>query len=151
MAEVNPDPVPQVPPLARLRDRGYNVLCTSHGGAILGSDFPEALADIEAILAGFTINVEEIVRGGGGETPFTQRLRRAFVDRGWTLRQFVVQKVIDGVETQATSHKVDHVKRFDKGTVALEIEWNDKTDLRQIARPYCPPPRKTMIPKSRRT
>jgi hypothetical protein len=126
MTEVNPDPAPQVAPLARLRQVGYNVMCTSHGEAILGGDFPDALADIEAVLAGFTINVEELVRGGGGETPFTQRLRRAFVERRWTLRQFVVRKLIDDVETQATSHKVDHVKRFDKGTVALEIEWNNK-------------------------
>lgn len=126
MTEVNPDAAPQVPPLARLRERGYNVMCTSHGEAILANDFPEALADIEAVLADFTINIEEIVRGGGGETPFTQRLRRAFVQRGWTLRQFVIRKLIDDLETQATSHKVDHVKRFEKGTVALEIEWNNK-------------------------
>src|SRR5437773_11439185 len=125
MSEVNPDPAPQVPPLARLRERGYNVMCTSHAEGILATDFPEALEDIEAVLAAFHIDVEEIVRGGGGETPFTQRLRRAFVERGWTLRQFVIRKLIDDVETQATSHKVDHVKRFEKGTVALEIEWNN--------------------------
>jgi hypothetical protein len=102
------------------------VLCTSHSEAILASDFPEALGEIEAILADFRINVEEIVRGGGGETPFTQRLRRALTERGWTKREFRVRKLIDEVETQATSHEVDHVKRFEKGTVALEIEWNNK-------------------------
>ncbi len=126
MTEINPDPRPQVPPLMRLRERGYNVLCTSHSEAILASDFPDALAEVEATLADFTINVEEIVRGGGGETPFTQRLRRALVQRGWIKREFVIRKLIDEVETQATSHEVDHVKRFDKGTVALEIEWNNK-------------------------
>jgi hypothetical protein len=102
------------------------VLCTSHSEAILANDFPEALGEIEAILAGFTINIEEIVRGGGGETPFTQRLRRAFADHGWTKREFRIRKLIDEVETQSTSHEVDHVKHFDKGTVALEIEWNNK-------------------------
>jgi hypothetical protein len=126
MTEVNPDPNPGVPPLARLRERGYDVLCTSHSEAILANDFPEALNEVGAILANFRINVEEIVRGGGGETPFTQRLRRAFADRDWKKREFRVRKLIDEVETQATSHEVDHVKRFKNGTVALEIEWNNK-------------------------
>jgi hypothetical protein len=126
MTEINPDRRPDVPPLAHLRAGGYDVLCTSHSEAILASDFPDALADIEAVLGGFTINAEEIVRGGGGETPFTQRLRRGLVDKGWRKREFVIRKLIDEVETQATSHEVDHVKRFDKGTVALEIEWNNK-------------------------
>jgi hypothetical protein len=84
-----------VPPLARLRGRGFDVLCTSHAEAILASDFPDALSDVEAILAGFSINVEEIVRGGGGETPFTGRLRRAFADRGWTKREFIIRKLIE--------------------------------------------------------
>ena len=126
MTEINPDAHPDVPPLARLRARGYDVLCTSHSEAILASDFPDALADVEAVLGAFTINVEEVVRGGGGETPFTQRLRRALVQMGWTKREFVIRKLIDEVETQATSHEVDHVKRFEKGTVAMEIEWNNK-------------------------
>lgn len=126
MTEVNPNPSPEVAPLARLRERGYDVLCTSHSEAILASDFPDALDDIGTVLEEFGINVEEIVRGGGGETPFTQRLRRAFANRGWTKREFCIRKLIDEVETQATSHEVDHVKRFEKGTVALEIEWNNK-------------------------
>ena len=126
MAEANPDPNPEAPPLARLRERGYDVLCTSHSEAILTTDFPEALGQIEAVLADFRINVEQIVRGGGGETPFTQRLRRAFDDRGWIKREFRLRKFIDEVETQATTHEVDHVKQFEKGTVALEIEWNNK-------------------------
>lgn len=126
MTEINPDLDPHVGPLARLKEQGYDVLCTSHAEAILASDFPSALREIEQVLSTFAIDIEELVRGGGGETPFTQRLRRALADRGWTKREFTVRKLIDDVETQAMSHEVDHVKRFDKGTVALEIEWNNK-------------------------
>jgi len=126
MTEIDPNPNPTVGPLANLRRRGYDVMCTSHGEAILGSDFADALSDIEAVLGTFQIDVDEIVRGGGGETPFTQRLRRAFNGRGWTKREFVIRKLIDNVETQATSHEVDHVKLFERGTIAMEIEWNNK-------------------------
>lgn len=38
----------------------------------------------------------------------------------------MIRKFIDSVETQATSHEVDHVKAFPRGTIALEIEWNNK-------------------------
>lgn len=112
--------------LGRLRGLGYDVVYTSHAEAILTSDFNAAFNDIGAVLSGFSIRVEEIVRGGGGEAPFTQRLRQAFCEKGWTKKEFVIQKFIDGVETQATSHEVDHVKGFVPGTLALEIEWNNK-------------------------
>lgn len=127
MTEINPVFESNSPPLARLRDRGFDVLCVSHAEAILSNDFMDALNDIESVLAGFRIGIEEIVRGGGGETPFTQRLRKSFVaEKQWIKREFVIRKFIDNVETQATSHEVDHVKKFERGTIALEIEWNNK-------------------------
>ncbi len=112
--------------LARLRSRGDDILCTSHAEAILANDFPDALKDIADVLAGFSIQVEEFVRGGGGESPITQRLRQAFEEKKWTKREFQIRKLIDDRQTQATSHSVDHVKVFDNGTLALEIEWNNK-------------------------
>lgn len=117
---------PSTTPWRRLESRGYDVRCTSHAKAILLGDFSEAVAEIEQVLSGFVIQIEELVRGGGGEAPFTQRLRRALSDRGWVRREFVIRKLIDDVETQATSHEVDHVKVFPAGTLALEIEWNNK-------------------------
>lgn len=121
MPEVNPANV-----LTTLRGRGYDVLLTSHAEAILTSDFNDALNDVGHVLGAFSIRVEEIVRGGGGEAPFTQRVRQALCDRDWIKREFVIKKVIDNVITQATSHEVDHVKAFAAGTVALEVEWNNK-------------------------
>jgi hypothetical protein len=126
MSEVDPVANPPIAPLITLRELGFDVLCTSHADAILANDFGDALADIEGVLSTFLIDAEEIVRGGGGEAPFTQRLRHAFHESGWHKREFVIRKLIDEVETQATSHEVDHVKKFTKGTVALEIEWNNK-------------------------
>lgn len=86
----------------------------------------QAVEDIEAILSDVTIPVEELVRGGGGEGQLTQRMRRALEHAGWTKHSFEIKKTIDGEEKESVSHEIDHVKTFDTGTFALEIEWNNK-------------------------
>ena len=104
----------------------FQVDFRSHAKAILGSDFPEVASQLEEVLLASTIPIEEIIGSGGGETKGTQRLRNALKDRGWRKHNFVVQRIIDGVEREAQSHEVDHIRTFDGGTVALEIEWNNK-------------------------
>src|SRR5258708_20585030 len=53
-------------------------------------------------------------------------MRRAFNDAGWQKFIFEIRKIINGVEREAISHEVDHVKEFDGHKLALEIEWNNK-------------------------
>lgn len=98
----------------------------SHAAAILGQDFPTALNEIEAALGGLELPVTEIIGSGGGETKFTQRLRRSLAAMGWRKHVFEIAKVVDGEQRESTSHEVDHVKRLEGGVVALEIEWNNK-------------------------
>ena len=105
---------------------GFQIAFHSHAEAILSVDFPEAAKQLDDILVRSTIPVEEIVGSGGGETKGTQRLRRALHEHKWTKHKFEVRRTIDGVEREAISHEVDHVARFANGTVALEIEWNNK-------------------------
>lgn len=109
-----------------LRERGFSIETLSHAEAILEGDFPEVTAEIEGILLGSQIPIEEIIGSGGGETKGTQRLRRALRERGWAKHNFVVQRVIDGRTLESQSHEIDHIRRFEKGIVALEIEWNNK-------------------------
>lgn len=109
-----------------LRARGFQVDFHSHAQAILSVDFPEVAAGIEEILLASSIPIEEIVGSGGGETKGTQRLRRALKDGGWRKHNFRVQRVIDGRPLESQSHEVDHIRDFAAGTVALEIEWNNK-------------------------
>lgn len=79
------------------------------------------------MLLDIRIPVEELIRGGGGEGEITQRMRRAFTETyGWRKHSFEIKKIIDGEERESSSHEIDHVKRFAKGTFALEIEWNNK-------------------------
>lgn len=109
-----------------LRNAGFQIEFHSHAEAILSVDFGDVAAQLETILAGSTIPIEEIVGSGGGETKGTQRLRRALHEHGWRKHKFLIQRTIDGVEREAISHEVDHIARFPAGVVALEIEWNNK-------------------------
>jgi hypothetical protein len=98
-----------------------------HAEAILTHDMHEAVEELESVLMDIEIPAEEIVRGGGGEGELTQRLRRALAnERGWKKHNFEIKKIVDGIEKESISHEIDHVKRFETGTFALEIEWNNK-------------------------
>ncbi len=110
----------------KLRSAGFDVLALHHAEAILKHDMASAAEEIETVLTNASVSADELVRGGGGEGELTQRLRRALAERGWRKHNFEIKKIVDGVEKESVSHEVDHVKRFDQGTFALEIEWNNK-------------------------
>ncbi len=113
-------------PFQALIERGFEIQYVSHAAAILEHDFPDARGDIEHVLSEMALPITEIIGSGGGETLFTQRLRRALAELGWNKHEFVVQKVIDGTARESTSHEVDHVRRYQAGVIACEIEWNNK-------------------------
>jgi len=115
----------------RLCKAGFQVEFHSHAKAILAGDFPSVEAELEEVLIGATIPIEEIIAGGGGEAKGTQRLRRGLQAKGWDTKTFIVEKRINDVPREAVSHKMDHVKAFElgdgsAGTIAMEIEWNNK-------------------------
>lgn len=119
--------VVRVTPLEPLAQKGFDILFLSHAKSILEGEFSEALKEIGAVLASIELPITEIIGSGGGETKFTQRLRKALAARGWKKHIFEIGKTIDGVPRESTSHEVDHVKRYDgAGVIALEIEWNNK-------------------------
>ena len=110
----------------RLRERGFTILYQSHAEAILEKDFPIAADEMESALEGIEVPITEIIGSGGGEAKGTQRMRRSLADLGWRKINFEIKKIVNGVEREAISHEIDHVKSFPKGVVALEIEWNNK-------------------------
>jgi hypothetical protein len=112
--------------LNSLSSRGFEVLALHHAEAILKHDMPEALNEIETVLGSISLPVEELIRGGGGEGQLTQRMRRALAENGWNKHNFEIKKIVDGEEKESVSHEIDHVKRFESGVFALEIEWNNK-------------------------
>ena len=112
--------------LSVLTDLGFDVQAQNHVEAVLVEDFPEPLRELCEVLSEFRIADIELVRGGGGESHPTQRLRRAFDERGWHKRNIEISKIVDGEHRAGTTHEIDHVRQTDKGSVALEIEWNNK-------------------------
>ncbi|UDF03008.1 BglII/BstYI family type II restriction endonuclease [Asticcacaulis sp. AND118] len=109
-----------------IQNRGFQVEFHAHAKAILGTDFPQAIAELEAVLSTLSIPIEEIIGSGGGEAKGTQRLRRALALSHWQKVNFTIEKSINGIKRESISHEVDHVRDFENGTIALEIEWNNK-------------------------
>jgi len=114
------------PALERLRGAGFDVLASNHAAAILSVDFPDETEELTRGLLSFSLPVEELIASGGGEAASTQRLRRRLSQAGWNKHVFRTETKIDGQVRQATSHEIDHVRRAGAGTLALEIEWNNK-------------------------
>jgi hypothetical protein len=92
----------------------------------LEKDFPTALEELQTALLNLVVPIGEIIASGGGATKGTQRMRRAFNDAGWLKTIFEIKKTINGVEREAISHEIDHVKSFNDHNLALEIERNNK-------------------------
>ena len=105
---------------------GFDVDTRNHAQAILERDFPTPLTELCGVLADFKIGDVELVRSGGGEAASTQRLRHALNAQGWPKRSIEIQKLIDGEERGSITHEIDHVKKAEAGSIALEIEWNNK-------------------------
>ena len=118
--------LPEVENIESLRKRGFEVVFLSHAHAILNVDFPDVLNELCSVLSKMKIPIEEIIAGGGGEAKNTQRLRKALGQHGWVPVEFKIQKIINGVEREAISHEMDHVRTFENGTIAVETEWNNK-------------------------
>jgi len=114
-------------PIEALKQKGFDVQFISHARSILYGEFHELLVELGDVLNNLELPITEIIGSGGGETKFTQRLRRTLASKGWKKHNFEIGRTIDGVLRESTSHEVDHVKRKENvGAVACEIEWNNK-------------------------
>jgi len=112
--------------LDRLASLGFEIEFHSHAQAILSVDFPGALDELDEVLAETRIPITEIIASGGGEAAGTQRMRRSLAARGWSKNKFEIIKIINGIQRESVTHEIDHVRHFESGTLALEIEWNNK-------------------------
>ena len=126
---------------SKLSQKGFDISSNYHASSLLADEFSDAHDEIEAVLDSFTIDASELVAGGGGETPFTQRLRNNLANLNWSKQNLLIEKRLIQYEgtlgndnyskkgervIQSLSHEIDHVKSFKTGTILLEIEWNNK-------------------------
>ena len=110
-----------------LRAKGFEVELLAHAEAILATDFPDAVHELETVLDAVEVPITEIIGSGGGETQGTQRMRRGLADLGWRKVCFTIEKRINGTPRESIPHDVDHVKTSPNGhVVALELESNNK-------------------------
>jgi hypothetical protein len=100
----------------------YEIKEWRHASAILQNDFSPEWNDIVEVLTEFRLFRSEVVAKGGRKSRISGRLDGAFYDRGWEERAFDTRMVIDTVELDSPTHKVDCYKN----RVALEVEWNNK-------------------------
>ena len=104
-----------------LRDL-YHVHEWRNAAGILKTACPEEWADILAVLREFQLLRSEVATPGANRSPISKRLDSAFYKRGWKEKKFSTAIVLDDKRVESPTHKIDCFK----GTVALEIEWNNK-------------------------
>jgi hypothetical protein len=105
----------------RIRDK-YEVHEWKHACAVLRGDYPREWNDIIEVLDGFRLLRRQIKAPGGGKSPIAVALDAGFFARGWREKAFDTKVVVDQIEIESPTHKVDCFKNG----VALEIEWNNK-------------------------
>lgn len=96
-----------------------------HATTILRYDFAANFSDVCDALDNFTLRKSHIEIGGGGKSSISSMIDKYLYSKGWVEKQFDVLLNIDGIEHETPTHKVDCVK----GKVALDVEWNNKTEF----------------------
>jgi hypothetical protein len=100
--------------------------------AVLSGAFPGEWADILEVLADFRIlrsDIGELGEKGGGKSKVAIRMDRMFRERKWRPQEFDTSIVVRTVEATQTIKSPTHEVDCFKERVALELEWNNKTEF----------------------
>lgn len=103
-------------------DKRYEVHEWRNGLAILSAAHPREWAEMLAVLRKFKLLRSDILKPGGRKSTIAERLDGHFFKLDWKEKGFDTRIVVDKVEHEAPTHKVDCYKN----RVALEVEWNNK-------------------------
>ncbi|MGV8025762.1 MAG: BglII/BstYI family type II restriction endonuclease [Anaerolineaceae bacterium] len=93
-----------------------------HASAILENDFPDEWNEIIQVLSNFRLRKSEILQPGGGKSPIANQIDRHFRQFNWSEKGFATGIIVDRVERDSPTHKVDNFKN----SIAVEVEWNNK-------------------------
>ncbi|MGL4339229.1 MAG: BglII/BstYI family type II restriction endonuclease [Rhodoglobus sp.] len=121
---VSPPTVDDFPP-------GYKYGVTRYADLILREAFPRRYHELVATLTSYSINVEELLTGGGSRASHTARFDETLATFGWGKRNISITRLIDDrMLHQTRGHEID---MFAAGTeadpypgIGVEMEWNNK-------------------------
>ncbi len=103
----------------------YEIREWRHAIPLLATVHAAEWTDILDVLAAFRIRKSHINVGGRQKSLLTTQLDGALYARGWKEKKFETAIELDGVRTPSPTHKIDCFKN----RVALEVEWNNKTEF----------------------
>lgn len=103
----------------------YEVHQWRHAIPLLATVHPNEWSEILDNLQAFRIRRSHIIVGGKGKSKLANEFDSYLYARGWKEKKFATAIVLDGVETPSPTHKIDCLKN----RVALELEWNNKTEF----------------------
>jgi len=92
---------------------------------VLTTAHDEEWQDVLHALRQFKLLRSEILKKGGRKSLIAIRFDSYLFARGWLEKQFRTAIKIDNAEFETPTHKVDCYK----SRVALEVEWNNKTEF----------------------
>ena len=100
----------------------YEIQEWRHASAVLENDFPNEWNNIMDVLTQFRLLKSEILLPGGRKSSIADRFDNRFRELGWSEKAFDTGIIVDGVERDSPTHKVDNYKN----NIAVEVEWNNK-------------------------
>lgn len=129
------DPHPDLPsvvvaPTVKL-PAGYRYGVTRYADLILREAFPKLFSDLVDTLTEYMIDIEELLKGGGGRASHTARFDSTLGKHGWGKRNISISRLIDGKPLHVTKgHEIDMFAAGSEGDpypgIGVEMEWNNK-------------------------
>ena len=103
----------------------FEIIVSRHADTILERDFPEEWNDLNALLTAFVLKRSWLVNAGGNKSALSRFVEEFMQALGWKEKQFDTGIQADGELRPNPTHKIDCYKN----RVALELEWNNKTEF----------------------
>lgn len=109
----------------RTIQRKFEIRISRHADTILERDFPEEWINLNALLEAFVLKRSWLVNAGGNKSALSRYVEEFMQALGWEEKQFDTGIQADGELRANPTHKIDCYKN----RVALELEWNNKTEF----------------------
>ena len=110
---------------------GYIVRISRYADSILKTEFESQYTQLISVLEAYSIDLGELVSGGGSRASHTKRFDDSLGTYGWGKRNITISTSLDNVRTsEIRTHEIDMFCPSDSITgypgVAVEVEWNNK-------------------------